>query len=146
MSPEKQKSSAAKIVEKKVSGTSDPSTPLIKVLKVTGAEGNKSNKLLKNRVGSDLSLLQDSSIDESNKMESSANVISAVQKKNIIAPIPEEKPTAYVDGKDDGDDSSSTREQLKPIVESNRRPLEELNQTLTLIKKVEATKEQQSAV
>ena len=105
---------------------SDPSTPLIKVVKVTTAEGGKS-LLKKNRMGSDLSLLQDSSIDESNKMESSANVISAVQNKNIIAPIPEEKPQKNVDGKDDGDDSESTKEQLKPIAETNRRPLEELN-------------------
>ena len=46
---------------------------------VAAVEGSKS-MLLKNRVGSDLSLLQDSSYDlESNKKDSSANVVSAVQ-------------------------------------------------------------------
>ena len=120
----------------------EAASALIKMQKVSGSSRKQ---LVKNQAGSNLSLLLDSSCEGSNKKDSSANVISAVQNKNIIAPIPEEKPGG-INEKEDGDDSSSMKEQIRHVVESNRRPLDELNMTKTLIKKVEATKEQQSVM
>jgi len=56
-------------------------------------------------MGSNYSLLNDSSIDESNKKDSAENFNTSVQKKGFVT-IPEEK-LAVNDEKGDGDDSSS---------------------------------------